>query len=159
MKNGSTSKNVKELFLAEREVFKLIATIYVANIYVTAKIYVADPMHFVFQDLIKIWGQFLMSSQTSNFFFLILIGYLNASVQCKPTLLQFNTMNVLVINSLNLPQHHLEHQIIRGMGDTTTKRAHEWNGQGQRETWEVVYLCCFSELKACILSKQLYFLI
>ena len=83
-------------------------------------------MHFVFQDLIQSWGQFLMSSQTSYFFFfLILIGYLNASVQCKSTLLQFNTMNVLVINSLKLPQHHLAHQIIRGMGDTTTKRAHE----------------------------------
>lgn len=69
-----------------------------------------------------------ISDELTNFqffFFLILIGYLNASVQCKPTLLQFNTMNVLVINSLNLPQHHLAHQIIRGMGDTTTKRAHE----------------------------------
>ena len=52
MKNGSTSKNGKELFLDEREVFKLIAITYVANIYVTASIYVVVPMYFMFSRIL-----------------------------------------------------------------------------------------------------------
>ena len=91
-----------------------------------------------------------ISDELTNFqffFFLILIGYLNASVQCKPTLLQFNTMNVLVINSLNLP-NTIQHIRLLEAWVTLPQREHMSETVKDRDRHGKWFICVvFLKLK------------